>query len=72
MSFEKALTSWTSATTSWTSQKSQGAIFSSARPAIEPTIEVKAASGDAKSICVKLPVLMLMTILVFEINHDSL
>jgi len=72
MSFEKALTSWTSVTTSWTSQKSQGAIFSSARPAIEPTIEVKPVSGDAKSICVKLPVLMLMTILVFEINHDSL
>lgn len=67
---EKALTSWTSALTSWTSQKSQVAIFSSAPPAIEPTVEVKAGSGDAKRICIKLSVLMLMTILVFGINYE--
>ena len=69
MPSEKALTSWTSATTSWTSQKSQGTIFSSARPSIEATVEVKAISGDAKKICVKLPVVMLMTILVSGINY---
>ena len=70
MSSEKALTSWTSATISWTSQKSQVATFSSARPAIEPTVEVTAVSGYARRICVKLPVLIVMTILVFGINYN--
>lgn len=71
LSSKKAMTSWTSATTSWTSQENQGAIFSSARPAIEATVEATAASGDAKRICVKLPVVMLMTILVSRINYHS-
>ena len=70
MSSEKALTSWTSAATSWTSQKSQVAIFSSGRPAIEPTVEVITVSGYARRICVKLSVLMVMTILVFGINYN--
>ena len=67
LSSEKALTSWTSATTSWTSQESQGAI--STRPAIEATFGVIAVSGDAKRIYVKLPVVMLMTILVSGFNY---
>ena len=69
LSSEKAMTSWTSAATSWTSQESQGAILSSARPDIEATFGVIAVSGDAKRIYVKLPVVMLMTILVSGINY---
>lgn len=71
MSSEKALTSGTSATTSWTSQESQVVIFSSARPAIEATVEVTEVSGDATRICVKLPVVMLMTVLVSGINYHT-
>lgn len=48
---------------SWTSAKGQEAMFSSASPAIEPTVQVRAVSGSAKRIYVHLPSLLLMTIL---------
>lgn len=60
-SFERAVTSWTSA-------KSQEAMFSSASPAFEPTVHVRAVSGSTKRIYVQLPVLLLMTILSSGIN----
>lgn len=53
IAYERAVTSWTSA-------KDQEPTLSSVTPAIEPTVEVRAVSGDATRIYVQLPVLLLM------------
>ena len=52
-----------------TSAKSQEDVFSSAYPAMEPTVKVRALCGEAKRIYVLLPVLVLMTILGCGINY---
>lgn len=66
VTYERALTSWTSAT-------SQEDIFSSASTAaIEPTVKVIAVSGDAKRIYNQMSVLLLMVILGSGINCKRL